>query len=394
MSAILTVCRKELLDNVRDRRTMFSTLAFGPLFAPLMFVVMMQIVVDRAITSGEERLSVPIIGIESAPNLAEFLVSRGIDADPDHGLSDLDAAARAVAAGTPGYVVVIEDTYAQSLGSDRAARITLVFDRSNSRDNERVQRVRNTLQAYSEQMGALRLLARGVSPTVTRPIIVDNYDISTPTGRSALVLGILTYFLLFAVLMGGMYLAIDTTAGERERKSLEPLLTTPVSRTSLLLGKVSATILFMLASLALTLVGFGIAVPHLPLDELGMSSGFTPMAAVFAFVLLTPFAVLGAFLLTLVASFTRSYKEAQTWLGLLLIVPTLPVAIATILNTQPTPALMWVPSMSQHLLITAFIKQDTIAPVMLLQSFFSTLLYAGLIALATIRLYKREALLG
>ena len=394
MNPIAVVCRKEIVDNVRDRRTMFSTLAFGPLFAPLMFVVMIQIVVNQAISSAEQRLSVPIVGIESAGNLEAFLAARGIDADPAHDVAGLDSAAKAVADGVHGFVVVIEDTYAENLGGDQPARITVVFDRSDSRNGERVQRVQTQLRAWSEQIGTLRLLARGVSPVVARPIIVDAYDISTPTGRSALVLGILTYFLLFAVLMGGMYLAIDTTAGERERKSLEPLLTTPVSRTSLLLGKVSATVVFMLASLALTLIGFGIAMPYLALDELGMSSGFTAMTAVYAFLLLAPFSVLGAFLMTLVASFTKSYKEAQTWLGLLLLVPTLPVAIATILNIEPSQALMWVPSMSQHLLITTLIKQEPVNFLMVVQSLASTLIYAGLIGLVTIRLYKREALLG
>jgi sodium transport system permease protein len=397
MNPIAVVCRKEIRDNVRDRRTMFSTLAFGPIFAPLMFVVMIQIVVNQTISSAEQRLSVPMVGIDAAGNLESFLASRGIDADRDHDLADLadlDAAARAVANGEHPFVVVIEDSFAEDLGSNRPARVTVVFDRSDSRSAERVQRVQTELRAWSEQIGTLRLLARGVSPTVVQPIIVDSYDISTPTGRSALVLGILTYFLLFAVLMGGMYLAIDTTAGERERKSLEPLLTTPVSRTSLLLGKVSATVVFMLASLALTLIGFSIAMPWLPLDELGMSSGFNSTTAVYAFLLLAPFSVLGAFLLTLVASFTKSYKEAQTWLGLLLLVPTLPVAIATILDVEPSQPLMWVPSMSQHLLITTLIKQEPIPPLMVVQSVLSTLLYAGLISLVTIRLYKREALLG
>lgn len=394
MNPIAVVCRKEIIDNVRDRRTMFSTLAFGPLFAPLMFVVMIQLVVNQSVTSNEERLSVPFVGIEAAENLRDFLASEGIDADSDHDVTDLESARQAVTDGSHGYIVLLEDSFTQDLGSDVPARITIVFDRSDSRDSDRVQRIQSVIRAYADRIGTLRLLARGVSPTALRPIIIDGYDVSTPTGRSALVLSILTYFLLFAVLMGGMYLAIDTTAGERERQSLEPLLTTPVSRTSLLLGKVSATVIFMLVSLALTLIGFTVAMPYLPLDELGMSSGFTPLTAVYAFLLLAPFALLGAILMTLVASFTKSYKEAQTWLGLLLIVPTLPVAIATMLNVEPSQALMWVPSMSQHLLITALIKGDSVAPLMLSNSVASTLLYALLLSLVTIRLYKREALLG
>lgn len=394
MNAIRIVCLKEILDNIRDRRTMFSTLAFGPLFAPLMFVVMINIVVDRVVSSGEERLSVQMTGIEVAPNLADFLQARGIDPDQDHELADVDSAAAAVRSGEVSYAVIIENDFAGNFGSERPARITVVFDRSNSRDSERVQRVQSTLRAWSERIGSLRLVARGVNPAALRPILVDSYDVSTPTGRSALVLGVLTYFLLFAVLMGGMYLAIDTTAGERERKSLEPLLTTPVSRTSLLLGKLAATVVFMLLSLLLTLIGFTIALGQLPLDQLGMSSGFNPLTAVCAFLLLTPFALLGAILMTLVATFTKSYKEAQTWLGLLLIIPTLPVALATIMNTQPSMGLMWVPSMSQHLLITALIKQEGIAPLMVASSVLSTLAYSVLLALVAIRLYKREALLG
>jgi len=391
---ILAVCCKEIIDNLRDRRTMFSTLAFGPLFAPLMFVVMIQIVVERTVTSGQEELTVPIVGIEQAPNLAAFLLARGISAEADPGVTDLTGAAAAVAADELDFAVVIEDTFADAFGGDAPARITVVFDRSDSRAADRAQRVQSALAAWSERIGLLRLVARGIDPTVLRPIIVDSYDVSTPTGRSALLLGVLTYFLLFAVLMGGMYLAIDTTAGERERKSLEPLLTLPVPRTTLLLGKVAATFTFMLASLALSLVGFAIALKFVPLDELGMSSGFNAGTAVAAFLLLVPFALLGAFLLTAVASFTRSYKEAQTWLGLLLLVPTLPVALATLLNVRPTQALMWVPSMSQHLLITSLIKQEGVAPLMLLQSVASTLLYAGVLAIIAIRLYKREALLG
>ena len=394
MNPIAVVCRKEIIDNFRDRRTMFSTLAFGPLFAPLMFVVMIQLVVNQSVSSSEERLNVPIVGIEAADNLRDFLAAEGIDADRNHAVTDIDSARQAVTDGVHGYVVVLEDSFAEDLGSDVPARITIVFDRSDSRDSDRVQRLQAALGAYSERIGALRLLARGVSPMALRPIIIDGYDVSTPTARSAVVLSILTYFLLFAVLMGGMYLAIDTTAGERERHSLEPLLTIPVSRTSLLLGKVAATIIFMLVSLALTLIGFTVAMPYLPLDELGMSSGFTPVTAVYAFLLLAPFALLGAFLMTLVASFTKTYKEAQTWLGLLLIVPTLPVAIATMLSVEPSQALMWVPSMSQHLLITALIKGDAIEPLMLAQSVVSTLLYAGVLSLITTRLYKREALLG
>ena len=394
MNRIWTVARKEIVDNLRDRRTLSSALLFGPLFGPLLFAVMIQIVVDRAVSSAAETLTVPIVGIEAAPNLADYLATQRIEASAEHGITTLDDAAAAVRDGTEDVVVLLDPDFAADFGSGVAPRLTVVVDRSNSSDNRTVQRLLGALRGYAQQIGALRLLARGVSPAVAQPFFIDEYDVSTPAGRSALLLGMLTYFLLFATLMGGMYLAIDTTAGERERKSLEPLLTLPVRRETLLAGKVLATFIFMLLSLALTLTSFSIAVRFMPLNELGMSSGFNLLTAAGAFALLLPFAVLGALLMTLVASFTKSYKEAQSYLGLLLIVPTLPVAIASILDVEASNALMWVPSMSQHLLITGLIKQEPTTLMMTLQSVVSTLLIAGVLWFVTAAFYKREALLG
>ena len=394
MSAVGVVCRKEILDNARDRRTMFSTLVFGPLFAPLLFAVMINIVVDRAVSSVQEILHVPILGAERAPNVVEFLRGRGIERELDTVPQDLESAAQAVRADTAELVIVIDEAFGADFAAQSGAHVTVVFDRSDTRATSRAERVRAALGAYSEQIGALRLLARGVHPNVVRPLLVDQYDVSTPAGRSALLLGVLTYFLLFATLMGGLHLAIDTTAGERERKSLEPLLTTPVRRAELLAGKMAATIAFMLLSLALTLAGFAIVLNVVPLAELGMSSSFSLATAGLAFVILAPMAPFGAALLTLVASFTKSYKEAQTYLGLLLLVPTLPVAVATILDVKTTPALMWVPSMSQHLLVTALIKNEPLDIMLVAQSMVSTLLSGALLAWLAIKLYEREALLG
>jgi sodium transport system permease protein len=270
----------------------------------------------------------------------------------------------------------------------------LIFDRSKQRAAGRVERVRATINAYGQQVGTLRLVAHGVDPTLLRPLIVDDLDVSTSTGRSVLLLSTLTYFLLFATLTGGMHLAIDTTAGERERKSLEPLLTLPVARTSLLLGKMAATILYMLAALALTLAAYVIVLRHLPLEKLGMTSSFGIGSALVAFLVLAPVAPLGAALMTLIASFTRTYREAQTYLSFMLLVPTLPVIYAAITNVEASPKLMWIPSLSQHLLVTTLIKAQPLDPLLVALSAGSTLAFGALLGWAATRLYRREAILG
>ena len=394
MPAIRTVCRKEILDNSRDRRTLLTSTLLGPLMGPILLVVMFNVSISRVTSSVDRPINVPIIGAEYADNLVAFLASRGISASEGHDLASIDEAIGAVRSGEQEVVVFVDESFGEDLASEAGAHVSLVYDESDTASDQRVGRVRGSIGAYSQRIGNLRLLARGLDPAVVRPLIIDNFDVSTAEERSSILLGMLTYFLLFATLIGGLYLATDTTAGERERKSLEPLLATPVSRSSLILGKMGATTAYMLLSLALTLVCFTVALPFMSLDELGMSTSFGLVTALTAFLVLVPFAPLGAALMTVVASFTKSYKEAQSYLGFVILVPTLPLIVASILNVRPSLALMAVPSLSQHLLITSLIRAEPIEAPMLAVSVATTLLLGALLAYAAVRLYERERILG
>jgi sodium transport system permease protein len=393
MNALATVCRKEVVETLRERRVLISLL-LGPLLGPIFFTLIINLTVSRSLSSLEEVLEVPMLGAEHAPNLVAFLHSRSVDELQHHGVADVEQAAQLVATGVHDVVLVIDEGFGAEFGTERAARVALIFDRSKSRAASRVGRVRGAIDAYGQQIGGLRLVAHGVDPALLRPLVIDELDVSTPASRSALMLGVLTYFLLFATLTGGLHLAIDTTAGERERKSLEPLLTLPVTRSSLLLGKMAATVCYMLASLALTLVAFALALRQLPLEQIGMSSSFGLATAALAFALLCPFAPLGAALMTAVASFTKTYREAQTYLTFVLLVPTLPLAFATFLNVEPELKLMWIPSLSQHLLITTLIKDQPLDSGLTALSVVSTLVFGVLLGWLAVRLYRREAILG
>jgi sodium transport system permease protein len=337
---------------------------------------------------------VPVPGHEHAPNLVAFLNARGIHAIDAEGIATVDEAAAAVGNGSRQVVLVVDEHYAEDFGTEHAARVTLVYDRSRSRAQSRIERVRTAVFAYGQQIGALRLVAQGVSPQLARPIVVDELDVSTPAGRSVLMLGILTYFLLFSTLSGGLHLAIDTTAGERERKSLEPLLTLPVTRAQLILGKMAATVIYMLLALVLTLGAFTLALSRLPLEQLGMSASFGLGSMLATFGVLCTIAPLGAALMTIVASFTKTYREAQTYLTFLLLVPTLPVMFATMLNVEARPGLMWIPSLSQHLLVTSLIKAQPLEPLLVALSAVSSLAFGAALAWVAVKLYQREAILG
>jgi sodium transport system permease protein len=209
-----------------------------------------------------------------------------------------------------------------------------------------------------------------------------------------LVLGMLGFFLIIAMMSGGLYLAIDTTAGERERGTLEPLLTLPVPRTTLLYGKLLATCSYMLLSLLLTTTTFFVVLGRVGLEDLGMSANLGALTALAVIGVTMPLIPAMAALMTLVAAFTRSVREAQAWLGALQLVPSMPLIFASVANLAPTTVLMAVPSLSQHFLIMRLLRAEALDPLQVLVSAGSSLALGVVLVVITGRIYRREALVG
>jgi len=392
MSTIFTVFIKEIIDNIRDRRTLASALIMGPIFGPVLFSFVINLSVERSLESAEKTLELPVIGQEYAPNLLSYLNSRNIDVVD--GPEDMSAAMDAVKSGAHDVVLVIPEEFGEQLADMVPAKVEIVADQANNDAERDARRVRNALRGYNQQLAGLRVVARGINPMVLRPLNIDEVDVSTPSGRSAMLLGMMSYFFIFAALMGGMYLAIDTTAGERERGSLEPLLSLPVTRDQLILGKIGATCLFMTLSLALSLVAFYFALGFMPLEQLGMTPNFGPGVVLAALAIFLPFILVGSALMTLVASFTKSYREAQTWLSVVLIAPTMPILIVSILMLRPRTEFMFIPSLSQHLLLVDMVKNEPINALHVAISVVSTLVIGLILTWVCARLYRREGLLG
>jgi sodium transport system permease protein len=392
MRTAWTVFVKEIIDNLRDRRTLASALIMGPIFGPLLFAFVINLSIERSLESAEQTLELPVIGEAHAPNLVRYLYSRNIEvlAGPE----DRNAAIEAVKTGAHDIVLIIPDEFGEQLAETIPAKVELVSDQANTDADREARRVRTALYAYNRELAAIRLSARGINPMVLRPLNIDEVDVSTASGRSAILLGMMSYFFIFATLMGGMYLAIDATAGERERGSLEPLLSLPVTRDQLIIGKIGATCVYMALSLTLSLTSFYIAIKFLPLEQLGMTPNFGPAVVAATFLLFSPFILLGAALMTLVASFTKSYREAQTWLSIVLIAPTMPILIVSILTLRPKLEFMFVPSLSQHLLLVDMVKNEPVNNLHVVISVVSTLVFGVLLSFICARLYRREGLLG
>lgn len=389
---VLTVMAKELRESLRDRRTLVSSILTGPLLAPFFFSGALALSLHHNVGRLDEAVTLTVVGERNAPNLVQFLRENGLTIALREG--DAERAREWILQGHETAVLVVPPEFGVRFGSGEPARVLLLADGADTEADRRANRARRVLQAYAGTIGALRLQARGVAPSVVEAVVVDDIDVSTPSGRATLVLGMLSYILLLVTLLGGLYLAIDATAGERERGSLESLLTLPVPRQHLIYGKVLAAA--ALCALALTLVCMTTsqAIRLVPLESVGMSANFGPAVALRVLATVLPFTLVGAASMTIVASFTRSYKEAQTWLGLMMLVPTLPIAIAGVMNVKPTLALMFVPSMSQHLIIQGLLKAEPLPADYVAASMLSTAAIGVTLAWVAGRLYRRDGLLG
>lgn len=385
-SAMWAVIRKELRDISRDRRTLAIALLLGPLLYPLLMLGMGALAENRARTQLDTELRVPVRGSEHAPNLIKFLATQNIVAIPAP--ADLDAAIQQQDFDVG---LIIAADYAKHWKEGQPALVEIVQD-STRRDAEiPSRRVRAALEGYSRQVGVLRLFARGIAANVAQPVNVGDRDVATPEAKRGLVLSaLLPYLLIMTSFIGGAYLIIDATAGERERQSLEPLLATPAPRGAIVSGKIAAACILGLISLLLTLFAFKLSAQ--------MSSGIGQMLNVsFAAIgkmllILLPMSFIGTALLTYLSAAAKSLKEAQshiTWLMLMPLIPTF------VLMVNPLKTQLWqftVPFLSQNQLLLKVIRGEAISGQTWAVYLATAFALAAVLWFAAVRRYHNEKL--
>lgn len=387
MNALWTVCRKEITENLRDRRTVMSTFLFGPLFGPILFVLLMSFVIGQELKRSEKPLEVPIVGAEHAPNLVNWLKAAGVEVKPAP--ADPEAAVRKHDFDV---IVRIPADYGEDFAAGKRAGLELLIDRSQVKAQQSIERVRSLLETYSRTTAVQRLMLRGVNPELIAPLKIADVDFSTPQSRAGMLLSFVPYLLILTVFAGAMYLAIDTTAGERERQSLEPLLINPVARSSVMLGKLLATAIFATASLILCITAFSLTSGLIPSERMAISIKLGLNECLLLFVVTVPIALIGAAVEVTVAAFSKSYREAQTYLSILIILPALPSMLMAINPVKPADWMYYVPLLSQQLLIEQTVKGEGVELFHLGCSVVTALALGAIFAVIASRLYHREAL--
>jgi sodium transport system permease protein len=386
---ITIVFNKEVRDNLRDRRSMVSTL-ISPLIGPAILVVMIMVLGKTMINeSREATFDLPVVGAQYAPSLVQFLEQNGavIKPAPEDPKDE-------VRNGNLNVVLIIPEDYAINFNTGQPAAVQLVVDSSRQSATVDIERVHNLLAAYKSQIGNLRLLARGISPVITNAVDVERVDVATPQSQVMIFLNMMPYFIVLTVFVGGMYVIIDTTAGERERGSLEPLLINPVQRKEFVLGKLCASLPFAAFAVFITLLAFVLAFNLVPLEEyLGFQMTIDPLPLVGIFLVSLPMIVLASAIQMIVATFTRSFKEAQTYVAFLPLIPALPGVLLAFLPVKPSMWNMLIPTFGQQLIINQIMRGEPLNILYVVVSILATLILAAALIFVAVRLYERERIL-
>jgi sodium transport system permease protein len=351
---MFAVMRKELRDISRDRRTMALALLLGPLLYPVLMLGVGKLGESRAKTELEKVLEVPVIGAERAPNLVAFLATRGIKAVAPP--QDLDAA---IARQEVDVALSIDADYGKLWREGSAAKLEIVADSTRKAAEIPVARVRSALESYRDQVGTLRLLARGIDPGITKPLSIGNRDLaSAEAKRGAFAAALLPYLLILTSFLGGAYLIMDATAGERERQSLEPLLATPSARSSIVSGKIAAACAMGVASLLLTLLAFKLTAQFAGSAGIAVDVSFVAIGKML--LVLLPMLFIGTSLLTYLSATAKSMKEAQSHMMWLMLLPMVPSIMLMVNPLKEQPWQYAVPFLAQNQLLLKVIRAEFI----------------------------------
>ena len=363
-----------------------------PLLAPVLSVGLLAVMVSETTKDDKgkngEDPEVAIVGIDHAPSLVEYLGDHGLTPVPFVG----DSPETAVLDGDEKVVLRISDDYAEEWTAGRPARVEMIVDASRDDARGRIRSVRRALEQWSFTVGAKRLLAMGIAPNVGQALMLEEVDLSTAEERGARFLQLIPMFIIMACFLCSMYVAIDATAGERERGSLEALVLTTVSPRELALAKFGAAFAFGGIGVTATALLSIWAIRFVDLDALALRIAAGPREMGMFLLICLPLTAVAAALQVLVATFSRSFKEAQTYLSMMVLLPLAPGFLMTVKPVEEQAWMMGVPALGQQLMMGTVLQGGGLPAVDFGLSVLAGVLVTAGCVVACGELLKRESI--
>ena len=348
------VLRKELIDALRDRRTLVTVLLSAVVMGPLLMLLLSGLVAQLE-EQAEQRV-VLTSGLQHAPTLRNFIERQTFEIR--EAPADYEARLRDARLGEP--VLVVAEGFEAALARGEAPEVWLVSDSSNRQAEAGSRRVARLLDGFARERGALALLLRGVPPTLLRPLDVQERDLASTRSRAAQFTGMLPFFVLMAVLYGALNAALDTTAGERERGSLEPLLANPASPLALAVGKWGAVAAVAMLIALLSVLSFLPAQWLIRSETLRALFVFGPTEAAAFLALLAPLAAALSALMMAVAIRCKTFKEAQANNTVVLFAASLLPMVTLFKQGAEQPWFLWVPALAQSTLMNRVLRGEAL----------------------------------
>jgi sodium transport system permease protein len=354
MAAAWQVFCKELVDALRDRRTLFMVLLSSVAIGPLLLVALSALVAD--FEARAESREIYAVGIEAAPTLHNYLLRQAwtLQAAP------ADYAAAMVKRSFGHAVLLVPANFEQDLADGVVPRLTLVSASANNRAQGEAASLSRLLQGFNQEQATLRLVLHGTAPGLLQAVQVDEQDLAAPSVRAAQFTRMLPFFVLMAVLYGALHAALDTTAGERERGSLEPLLMTPAPRWALVLGKWGAVASVSMGVAVLSCFSFLPGQWLLRSETLSAMFLFGPREALLFLALLLPLAAMLSALLMAVAIRCKSFKEAQANNTVVVLAVSLLPMVTLFNQGGEQPWHLWLPALAQLTLMQRVLEGEAL----------------------------------
>ena len=390
-SKSMVVFMKEFRETLRDRRSLVL-LALFTLMYPLMLGYMLNKQIERATKPEREGMELAVIGAAQAPNLmAQFkqknVTVQQVDAMDEEAISELLKSRKVVA------VLRIDDKFTENYQAMRPAQVELWFD-SAIDNGPRVRDVEAVLAAYTMDIASARLLAHGVSPVTMAPVKVQRYDTGGTAGRSGII-GAMIGFLFFPAFGCCLSAAVDSTAGERERRSMEVLMAQPIRTWELIGGKWLAAGILSVVAITLELALAHGILSWLPLEEVGTSWRVTSLDLAMICLASVPLSLLAAAVHIAMAMNAKSFKEAQTTASVVMLVPMIPGVVVSMMELKTAAWMYAVPMLSNQTLLGEVAKGQDIGAMPYLMTFVSSMVPAlAAVAFASWRLRSERYVLA
>jgi sodium transport system permease protein len=322
---------------------------------------------------------------ENAPALVRFLVAHGAVFRP----APEDAAA-AVRRGFAPFVLVLPE---QPVRDQDVLDVTLITDASRLSSVVPIAQVMDLLRGFERERTAARLKAAGIGPEVTTSLRIQQRSVGRAISLGATFLNMMPPFMIFTLFLGGVYLTLDTTSGERERGSFEPLMINPVSRSEVLIGKLAAALVFTLIALAVQVFAFWAMIHLVPRESLGLVAPPGALRLTLLLPVCLPLALFAVAAQLVIAAVTRSLKEAQTYLGLLPLVPAIAGMLLVFAPVELHSLLAAIPTFGQTVLMGQVIRSEAVNWTLIGISALATLAVTMVLLAFAFRLYEREQIL-